>query len=78
MLRPTYTVKTESLRTDLARLVESRLRDSIKDIPAALHFIEKAPARNVTTVQWLKPEIDAEMKRRLREREWLLYEAYSY
>lgn len=76
-----YTVRYESLRSDLAELVRTRLKDSMRDLPAALEYIEDSRARNTSTrvdKGETKNELSPELKLRLRDREWFMYEHFGY
>jgi len=76
-----YTVRHETLRTDLARLVRTTLRHSMSDLQAVLHYIETAAPRNASKRVDSREDrfkIGSDQQRRLDEREWLLHQVFGY
>jgi hypothetical protein len=71
-----YTIRTESLRADLKELVRTRLQGRIRNVDAAIRFIDQEPARNASPRMEDEITLDANQKRRIEEREWLLYEIF--
>ena len=72
-----FVIRNECLNHDLATLVD-RLRSSIIDADAALAFLT-AERRNVSNrVQVADADLGEKLKKRLRSREWLLYQLFDY
>lgn len=74
------TIKTENLRTDLIDILKNDLKERIADLPGAIKFIEDEASIN-STEQFDKkgrPELSENLKSRLREREWFLFDEFGY
>jgi hypothetical protein len=76
-----FVLRNESLNSDLATLVKTRLRDSITDVDGAVRYLEDAGRRNVSKRidQYGEAiQLGEKLKKRLQGREWLLRELFGY
>ena len=76
-----HIVRAESLRTDLADLLCTKLKDSILDLDAALKHIQTESSRNrsLRIDRFLRdPKLGNRLTALLHEREWPFYELFGY
>jgi hypothetical protein len=76
-----YTIRNESLREDLANLIDTRLRHAMKDPEAAIHSVRNAEPIMVSErvdVKYKNARLTPKRAARLREREWPMYEFFGY
>jgi hypothetical protein len=76
-----YTIRNETLREDLAKLLDTHLRHAMKDAGAAIRFVRNAEPKMVSErVDHKHKHARLTPKRvaRLREREWPMYEFFGY
>jgi len=78
---PRFFVRHENFAKDLAELIRGPLRPWIKDIEAAVNFVETATPRNASTRVDKENDdfrVDKRVHKRLRQREWFLQELFGY
>jgi hypothetical protein len=78
---PTFAVRHETIVDDLCTLLEGKLRHAISDLDKALHFVRSSKPVNASArVDSGEAEfvLDGKLQRRLRNREWFLYELCGY
>jgi hypothetical protein len=76
-----FAIRNERLNSDLASLVQGRLRNSIADPDAALTYLETAErinASNRVDKRGVSFDLGDRLKARLHDREWLLHELFNY
>jgi hypothetical protein len=71
-----WVLRNESLREDLRVLVEGPLRPFIKDVPAALAYLESAPPVNASEPVITVDDLPAGLAVRIMEREWVLRDLF--
>lgn len=71
-------LRTETLNADLATLVETDLRLFLRDPDAALRALRSAAPRNATRATGPAEVLPEALGRRLREREWFLFDVLGY
>ncbi|HTT97982.1 MAG TPA: hypothetical protein VMF58_08020 [Rhizomicrobium sp.] len=78
---PSFIVRHESFVKDLAELVRGPLRNWVKDVDAAVKYVETEKPRNSSDRVDQDNEdftINPRLLKRLREREWFLHEIFGY
>jgi hypothetical protein len=78
---PTYFVRFETFTSDLIALLRGPLRHAMRDVEAAVNYVETAPRLNTSErVDAFHDEIKLgkKLKRKLAEREWFLHEEFGY
>ena len=78
---PEWTIKTESLRSDLKKLVLLKLPDRFRDLHKAASFIEtEKPINASKRVDGFDTgqKLNKALQRRLEEREWFLHKHFNY
>lgn len=78
---PAFAVRYESLTGDLETLLQGPLRHAMKDLDAALDFVRRSRPINAsqrTDKSARNFPISDRLHRRLRRREWFLYETFGY
>jgi len=76
-----YTIRNESLRDDLAKLLDTHLRHAMKDADAAIRFVRSAEPKMVSERvdhKYANARLTPKRAVRLREREWPMYEFFGY
>lgn len=76
-----FTIRHESFRSDLKKLLLTRLGSSIADLNGAVRFVETSPPINASERpggEQKRLKIGGRRGNRLREREWLLHELFGY
>jgi hypothetical protein len=76
-----FTIRYENLRTDLAELLKTRLRPYLKDLDKALEAVETRDAPNPSNRPIKdpgEPVLESDLRRMLKEREWLMCEEFGY
>jgi hypothetical protein len=75
-----FTLRTETLNADLAALIQTRLRTSMTNLDEALTYLQNAPPVNASERIDRYGQLDLAPKslRRLKEREWLMYEIFDF
>jgi hypothetical protein len=72
-------IRNERLNQDLATLVQTRLRNSIRNLDAALTHLQTSERRNSSSrVEGAGTDLGEKLKKRLQSREWLLHELFDY
>jgi hypothetical protein len=72
-------VKTESLKDDMVTLCDGGLKPYLKNRPAALEWLHRDRMKNKSkTPAFSLKDVGTGTLHRIREREWLLYEALGY
>jgi hypothetical protein len=76
-----YIIRNESLREDLATLIDTRLRHAITEPDAAINFVRTAEPVMVSERvdgKYENARLTPKRAARLREREWPMYEFFNY
>jgi Sulfotransferase family len=76
-----YTIRNETLREDMANLIDTRLRHAMKDADAAIRFVRNAEPIMVSErvdTKYGNARLSPKRAARLREREWPMYEFFNY
>ena len=78
---PRFIVRYENFVTDLSALLRGPLRNWISDVDAAVKFVETSPPRNSSDRVDKNNDdftVRPRLRKKLREREWLLSELFGY
>jgi hypothetical protein len=76
-----YTIRNETLREDLAKLLDTHLRRAMKNADAAIRFVRNAEPKMVSErvdQKYENARLTPKRAARLREREWPMYELFGY
>jgi hypothetical protein len=79
---PGFVVRHETFVKSLSELIRGPLRNWIKDVDAAVRFVETEEPRNASTNRVDKANkdfaVDPRLHKKLRAREWFLHEIFGY